>query len=133
MADLSEYSTAQQKVIKELVKNDRGFHNSFMIADMPFYGMLEEMENGETTVSTDISCSLNSGGTDITLYLHYSTEQNCWFYTMNYLGEEIRGIVHYNTLFNSMGELAFAILNDNVSDTDLSLSLPYSNVFIMRK
>lgn len=133
MADLSEYSTTQQKVMTEIVSNDRGFHDTYMIADMPFYSMLQELDNGETTVRRDVSCSLNTGGSDYTLQLHYSEEQKVWFYTMTYLGEEIRGVVHYNTLFNSMGDLSFAILNDNVSDTDISISLPYSNVFVMRK
>ena len=133
MADLSDYSEFQQGVMNEVVANDRGFHSTFMIADVPFYGMLEELEDGTTDVKKDVECSLSTGASDITLQLHYSEEQKCWFYTMSYLGDEVRGIVHYNTLLNSMGELSFMFLNDNVSDTDLSLSLPYTNVFVMEK
>lgn len=133
MAELSDYSTTQQKVIKEIVSNDNNFHTSFMIAEMPFFGMLEEVDDGSTIIKRDVMCLLNTGGIDYSIQLHYSEEQNCWFYLLSYLGEEIRGIVHYNTVFNAMGELAFVILNDNINDTDLSISLPYSNVFIMRK
>jgi len=133
MADLSEYSTSQQKVIKEIVANDNGFHTTFLIADTPFYGMLNELDNGEITVKKNVSCSLNTGSTDYELQIFYSKEQACWFYVLKNLSEEIRGIIHYNTLFNAMGELAFAILNDNINDTDLSMSMPYSNVLVLRK
>lgn len=133
MASISDYTDIQQKVIKEIVENDRGFHSSYLISDLPFYGMLEDTENGESVVKQNVSCSLNTGSTDYTLHIWYSNEQNCWFYNLSNLGEEIMGIVHYNTVCNAMGELAFAILNDNVSDTDLSVSLPYSNILVLRK
>ena len=133
MATLSEYSTAQQKVIREIVENDKGFHSNYMIANMPFYGMLGETENGQMAVKTNVSCSLSTGATDYELQIFYSEEQSCWFYILSNLGEEVRGVIHYNTVFNAMGEISFAILNDNVSDTDLFSSLPYSNVLVMRK
>lgn len=133
MADLSEYSTLQQKVISEVVKNDNGFHSTYMIADNPFYEMLIELENGQMSVMTNVSCPLSTESTDYTLNLYYSEEQKNWFYELKYLGEEVRGIVHYNTVFNSMGELSFVILNDNVDDKDITVSLPYSNVLILRK
>lgn len=133
MADITEYSEIQQDVIKEIVANDKGFHNSYLIANMPFYGMLSETDNGEMTVKKNISCSLSTGSSDYELQIFYSEEQECWFYCLYNLGEEIRGVVHYNSIFNAMGELSFVILNDNVSDTDLSASLPYSNVLILRK
>jgi len=133
MADLSEYSTSQQKVIKEIVANDKGFHSSYLIADTPFYGMLNELDNGEVAVKKNVSCSLNTGSTDYELQIFYSKEQACWFYVLKNLSEEIRGIIHYNTLFNARGELAFAILNDNINDTDLSMSMPYSNILVLRK
>ena len=133
MADITEYTTAQQKVIKEIVEADNGFHTNFMIANAPFYDMLGELESGELSVRQNISCSLSTGATDYDLQIFYSTEQECWYYKLTYLGEELRGIIHYNTVFNAMGELAFAILNDNVDDTGLTASLPYSNVLVMRK
>ena len=133
MANITSYSTAQQKVIKEIVSNDRGFHRSYLIADAPFYGMLGELENGELSVKKNVSCSLTTGSSTYELQIFFSEEQNCWFYILSNLGEEVRGIVHYNTICNAMGEIAFAILNDNVNDTDLSASLPYSNVLVLRK
>ena len=133
MADLSEYTTTQQKVIKEIISNDKGFHRSYLIANMPFYGMLGELDNGEMTVKRNVSCSLSTGSSDYELQIFYSEEQQCWFYSLINLGEEIRGIIHYNTVFNAMGKISFVILNDNVSDTDLSVSLPYSNVLLLRK
>lgn len=133
MIDLSDYSTTQQKVITEIVECDKKFHTNYMIADIPFYNMLGELENGELDVKRNVSCALSTGNTDYELQVFYSTEQNCWFYKFSYLGDELRGIVHYNTLYNAMGEIAFAILNDNVNDTDLSASIPYSNVLVLRK
>lgn len=133
MADLSEYTEFQQKTIKDIVENDKGFHNSYMIADVPFYSMLGELESGELEVRKNVSSSLSTGTTDYELQIFYSSEQNCWFYKMTYLGEEIRGVVHYNTVFNAMGEIAFVILNDNTDDEDLTASIPYSNVLVMRK
>lgn len=133
MEDLSEYTASQQKVIREVVANDKGFHNSYLIADMPFYGMLGELESGELDVKKNVSCSLSTGSSDYELQIFYSEEQNCWFYSLYNLGEEVRGVIHYNTVVNAMGEIAFVILNDNVDDKDLSASLPYSNVLVLRK
>ena len=133
MASISDYSTQQQKVIKEIISNDKGFHSTYLIADTPFYGMLEELDNGETFVKTNVSCPLSSSNAEYELQLNYSEEQNCWFYVLKYLGEEVRGIVHYNTVLNAMGELSFAILNDNTDSSDLTPSLPYSNVLVLRK
>ena len=133
MADITEYSDIQQNAIREIVENDKGFHRTYLIADFPFYAMLEETENGQNVVKKNVSCSLSTSGNDYTLTIWYSAEQKCWFYNLNSLGEEVNGIVHYNTVCNAMGDLAFVILNDNLNDTDLSNSLPYSNVFVMRK
>lgn len=133
MADISEYTTIQQGVIKEIISNDNGFHTEYSIANIPFYGMLKELENGQLGITKNVSSSLSLGSTDYNLQISYSEEQNCWFYNFSYSGEEIRGVIHYNTVFNSMGNIAFAILNDNVNDNDLSSSLPYSNVLVLRK
>lgn len=133
MAELSDYTTIQQDIIKEIVSTDKNFHTVYMIADSPFFSMLEELDNGQLSIKKNVSCSLSTGATSYDLQIFYSEEQSCWFYCLKYLGEEIRGIVHYNTVCNAMGEIAFAILNDNVSDTDLSMSLPYSNVLVLRK
>lgn len=133
MTDLSDYTPLQQKIIKEIVEFDNGFHSSYLIADTPFYEMLEETDNGIISTKKNVSASLSTGSTEYELQLFYSEEQSCWFYSLTHLGEEVRGVVHYNTVFNAMGEIAFVILNDNVNDTDLSMSLPYSNILILRK
>lgn len=133
MLDLSEYSTIQQKVINEIISNDGGFHTTCMIGDMPFYDMIEELSNGEISVKRNIISPLSTGSIDYNLQLFYSEEQKCWFYTFSDLGDEINGIVRYNTIVNAKGEIAFAILNDNENDADISASLPYSNILILRK
>lgn len=133
MASISDYSDTQQKVIKEILTNDKGFHNTYLIADVPLFPMLEELDNGELTVKKDVACTLSTGGSNYTLRIWYSVEQSCWFYSLKNLGEEINGVVHYNTVLNAMGELSFAFLNDNVNDKDLNNSLPYSNILVMRK
>jgi len=133
MADISEYTDAQQKVIKGIIANDNGFHKDYLIADQPFYGMLDELDNGTLNVKDNVSSTLSVGSLEYELQIFYSKEQNCWFYKLTYGEEEIRGIIHYNTLYNPMGEIAFSILNDNTDDTNLSASLPYSNVLILRR
>lgn len=133
MANITEYSDIQQKAIQEIVNLDNGFHTSYMIADLPLYAMLEELDNGQYSVKEDVTCSMSTGGSTYNLNIWYSQSQKCWFYLLSYLGEEIRGIVHYNTVLNAKGELSFAILNDNTDDRDMSNSLPYSNILVMRK
>jgi hypothetical protein len=133
MADITDYSESQQKIIKEIISNDNGFHTSYMIADLPLYGMLEETDNGKYAIKKNVMSSLGTSGSDYTLNLWYSVEQKCWFYNLSGLSGDVRGVVHYNTVFNAMGELAFVILNDNITDTELTNSLPYSNVLVMRK
>lgn len=133
MADITEYSDIQQKAMKEIVKLDSGLHTTFLISDLPLYGMLDQLDNGEMVVKRDVACSLSTGVVNYDIRIWYSVEQSCWFYTLSYLGEEVTGVVHYNTALNAMGELSFAFLNDNEEDKDLSNSLPYSNIFIMRK
>lgn len=133
MADITEYSEIQQKVIREIITTDRGFHSTYLVSDLPLYAMLDELDNGERVVKKDIECTLSTGSSNYSLRIWFSVEQNCWFYTLSYLGEGVSGVVHYNTALNAMGELAFAILNDNTCDSDLSNSLPYSNILILRK
>ena len=133
MLDLSEYSTAQQKVITSIIKGDDGFHSTYMIGDAPFYDMIEELNNGEFAVKKNITSPLSTGSIDYNLQLFYSEEQKCWFFNFENLGNEINGIVRYNTIVNAMGEVAFVILNDNENDVDITASLPYSNILILRK
>lgn len=133
MADLSEYSTTQQKVIKEVITNDKGFHSAYMIADAPFYGMVGEADNGQQVIKKNIECSLSTGNTNYDLNIYYSVEEECWFYKLSYLADEVHGIIHYNTVNNAKGLIAFVVLNDNVNDTDITASLPYSNVLVMGK
>lgn len=133
MADITDYTTTQQKVISEIIKNDNNFHTDVLIADLPFYGMLDEYSNSEVAIKNNVISPLSTGTVDYELQIFYSNKQKCWFYKLSSLGEEIRGVVHYNTVFNAKGEIAFAILNDNVNDTDITSSLPYSNVLILRK
>ena len=133
MSDLSEYSTLQQKVINKIIEGDNGFHRTYMIGDTPFYDMLDELDNGEYAVKKNVTSPLSTGSIDYNLQLFYSEEQKCWFYNFNNLGDEICGIVRYNTIMNAMGEVAFAILNDNDNDVDITASLPYSNILVLRK
>ena len=133
MSDITEYSTIQQNVIKSIISNDDGFHKTYMIGNLPFYNMLDELNNGEVSVKKNVISPLSTGSIDYNLQLFYSDEQKCWFYVFNNLGDEICGIVKYNTIVNAMGEVAFVILNDNENDTDITASLPYSNILILRK
>ena len=132
MADLSDYSDFQQKVIKEIKSNDRGFHTEFMIADYPFSEMIVETESGMTSINSNVTIPVTDGESEYNLNVYYSPEQKDWFFCFYTPTDEIRGVLHYNTIYNSMGEIAFAVLNDNI-DGDMDMSLPYSNLLLLRK
>lgn len=132
MADLSDYSTFQQKTVREIVSNDRGFHTDFRIADYPFSEMIVETDSGMTSIIPNVTIPVSDGETEYNLNVRYSSETKSWWFCLYTPTDEIRGILHYNTVYNAMGEIAFAVLNDNVSG-DMDLSLPYSNLLILRK
>ena len=132
MADLSDYSDFQQKVIKEIKSNDRDFHTEFMIADYPFSEMIVETESGMTSINPNVTIPVTDGGSEYNLNVYYSPEQKDWFFCFYTPTDEIRGVLHYNTIYNGMGEIAFAVLNDNI-DGDMDMSLPYSNLLLLRK
>lgn len=133
MEDIAEYSELQQKVITEIIGNDKGFHNAYMIADMPLYAMMDTLDNGKSTIKNNVSCSLSVGNEDYNLHIWYSKEQDCWFFCLENLGRQIGGIIHYNTVYNAYGEFALAFLNDNTDAKSITTSLPYTNVLLMRK
>lgn len=132
MADLTDYTTFQQKVIKEIVSNDRGFHTQFMIADYPFSEMLIEAESGQNIITPNATIPVSDGETEYNLNIRYSEETKMWWFCLYTSTDEIRGVLHYNTVYNAMGEIAFAVLNDNI-DGDMANSLPYSNLLVLRK
>lgn len=132
MAELSDYSAVQQKVIKEIINNDRGFHTDIRIADYPFSEMLIDTDNDGVSVTQDATIPVDDGEVEYNLNIRYSEEQKVWFFTLFTPDDEVNGIVHYNTIYNAKGVIAFVILNDNI-ESDMVHSLPYSNLLILRK
>ena len=135
MANISDYSSTQQEIIKNIVNGDKGFHSSIMICDIPLIDMLSYADNDMQNIARNVSVNLSSFGRNYTLTLNYSENQKCWFFILSYSENEIRGIVHFNTVYNANAPVAFAFINDTSSDelNSVCQSLAYSNILIMEK
>lgn len=135
MADLSNYSATQQEVIKKIVENDNGFHSSIMISDIPLIDIISYADNDMQNIARNASVNLSSFGKNYTLTVNYSEMQKCWFFVLSYSENEVRGIIHFNTLYQAKAPVSFAFINDTSSDEidSISQSLAYSNILIMEK
>lgn len=135
MANVTEYSEIQQQAMRKIVKNDNNFHTSYYIADVPFAEMLQTNADGITFTIASATVSLVVPGGTAKIDLRHSDEQKCWFFTAEIGGEEIKGIVHFNTAYNAKGLNTIVFLNETALDDDESITrlLPYSNIFIMGK
>lgn len=135
MASITEYNGIQADTMKEVVKNDNGFHTSFFIADVPFSEMAQINADGKTFTLASATVSLMVSGGTARIDLRHSEEQKCWFFTVAIGTEEIKGIVHFNTVYNAKGLHSFVFLNETELDDDASITrlLPYANFFIMEK
>ena len=135
MADITEYSNAQANMMREIVRNDGGFHTSFSISDTPFMEMQRVSGDGMTFTDASATVSLVTDGGTARIDLRHSDERRCWFFTFTEGLEEIKGIIHFNTVYNAKGFVAFAFMNDSGLDDDDSITrlLPYTNFFVMRK
>lgn len=135
MAELTDYSDKMQKVIKEAVANDKGFHSEYFIAEFPLSEMLLEDDKGLTFTQESATVAISSNSTNYNLLVRFSNEQNCWFFTISDGSEEFEGIVHFNTVYNAKSDFSFIFLNNNDSGEiyDITQSLPFTSVFIMRK
>lgn len=132
---MDELSELQQKVVREIIKNDNGFHASFSTAEYPLYNMLSDSEDGLTIVSECGMAEISDSAINLTLKVWLSREQKCWFFKMITKDNEINGVVHFNTIYNSKGTVSFAFLNDSVLDSvdDITRAIAYSTIFVMRK
>ena len=135
MANISDYSSTQQEIIKNIVNGDKGFHSSIMICDIPLIDMLSYADNDMQNIARNVSVNLSSFGRNYTLTLNYSENQKCWFFILSYSENEIRGAVHFNTVYNANAPVSFAFINDTSSDelNSVCQSLAYSNILIMEK
>lgn len=135
MAKVTEYSEIQEKAMREVVKNDNNFHTSYYIADAPFVEMLQTDENGMSFTIGGATVSLVVPGGTARIDLRRSEEQKCWFFTVLINDEEIKGIVHFNSVYNAKGISSFMFVNETALDDYDSINrlLPYSNFFIMEK
>lgn len=135
MEGLEGYTECQKKTIEEIITNDKGFHTSFMIADIPLAGMLYETEDGIQEVQRCVSASVSNSSLSYDISLYFSEERNCWFFTVTSGTETFQGILHFNTIYNAKGEFAFAFINDNAAATskEITAALPYCNFLLMRK
>lgn len=135
MAEITEYSNTQANAIREIIGGDAGFHTDFYVADFPFSAMLSDTENGGTTIQPNCEADITLSALTYTVKLNRSDERKCWFFTVTQGDEQIQGIVHFNVIYNAKGLFSFAFLNDSQNDgfADVSLNLPYSNFFVMRK
>lgn len=135
MAELSDYSEIQTKVISEIVKNDAGFHTEFYIADSPLLSALSDADDGTTFVQPNCEADITLSSLTYTIQLEKSNEQKCWFFTVISDEDTIKGVLHFNTIYNSKGLFSFAFLNDSQIDdfNGITMGIPYCNFFLMRK
>lgn len=135
MAELYEYSEKQQKIMYDAVKNDNGFHSSFSISEIPLAEMLSVDDRGLEFTQKSATVSINSEVITYRLDIRFSDEQNCWFFTITDGTSSFSGIIHFNTIYNARGEFAVIFLNDSELDdsNSITMALPYSNIFVMRK
>lgn len=132
---ISEYSDKTQQVLKDIFEGDKGFHSQAMMSDEPFLGMLEYVEGTYTQTSPSVIVPIGGNGMDVNVRLSKADDEKCWFFTVEANGEEYRGVVRFNTIYNPMGEVSFAFINDNEGDDfdDITMSLPYSSFLMMVK
>lgn len=135
MAELSDYSEKQRNVMQELVNRDNGFHNTYFVADLPLAGMLMETDEAATIISKSGEASIYGDIGAFNLKLYWSDDAQRWFFTFSSDANTFNGILHFNTIYDSMGEVAFCFLSDSdeTSQTEMGMSIPYINLFIMRK
>lgn len=106
-----------------------------MISDIPLIDIISYADNDMQNIARNASVNLSSFGKNYTLTVNYSEQQKCWFFTLSYAEDEVRGIIHFNTLYRAKAPVSFAFINDTSSDeiNSISQSLAYSNILIMEK
>lgn len=132
---IAGFSDKEKKVITEIADNDRGFHSLAFAAEIPFYGMLEQDEDGYTSVADGVSVPIGGDGVDFTIRLERSNENQCWFFSLEFGEDRFDGIIQFNSVYNAKGMYSFAFVNDNDGSTfdDITKSLPYTTFFAMVK
>ena len=135
MAELTDYSEKQRSVMQEIVARDRGFHTSYFVADLPLAGMLMEDGGSSTMISKSGEASIYGDIGSFNLKLYWSEDAQKWFFTFSSDTNSFTGILHFNTIYQAMGETAFCFLSDSdeTRQTEIGMSIPFTNLFIMRK
>lgn len=135
MDGLEQYSDFQIETIEKIIEDDKGFHTSYDIADYPFAGMFSDTDDGSVVVSECAMAEISNNSNSYTIKVWKSESVGEWFFLIVFGDEEYRGILHYNTVYNSKGETAFVFLNNSELDTlkGITMSLPYTNILVMRK
>lgn len=135
MEGLEGYSDTQKQIIETIVERDNKFHKNVFVSDAPFSGIFQDNDDGTTTVSGSILAEVSNSDINISIRIWRSEESKLWFFYVQTGNDEIRGILHFNTIYNARGEISFAFLSDSNSDDfdGINTALGYSNFLLMRK
>lgn len=135
MQGFENLSERQTEIAKKILKEDAGFHSTYLIADYPFSSITKETESGLQYTNPHCSFNVSTGGTSYDITFRYSEELKTWFFTVEWSGGRFDGIVHFNTVYNAQGLNAFVILNDSSGDDPDSVgrNLQFSNFLVMVK
>lgn len=137
MNELDQLSEAQKEVAKKIIADDKGFHSTYLLANIPFDSMMSETDIGTVVVSECAMAEISDSSSSYTIKVWLSEEQKCWFFLFTTGTDEIRGVLHFNTLYNARGLISFAFLNNNQNDfltaEQIKQNIAYSNILVMRK
>ena len=132
---MDELTELQKEKALKIIAEDKGFHTVSMQSAYPFSPMLNEDGDGYNIVYRNCSVTIESGAYSVFITFSYSVDLDTWFFSAEWNGDKFDGIVHFNTLYNAGGEIAFAFLNDSDDDTSDSITrnLPYSGFLFLAK
>lgn len=137
MSELDQLSEAQKEMATKMISDDKGFHSTYLLANIPFDSMMSETDIGTIAVSECAMAEISDSASNYTIKVWLSEEQKCWFFLFTTGTDEIRGVLHFNTLYNARGVVSFAFLNNNqdnyLTAEQIKQNIAYSNILVMRK
>lgn len=133
-SSMAGYPETIKNLVREMIENDGGFHSSAYLSYDFLSDMIEVDENGMTFTQSNVVKDID-GIVSMSLELDRNDETKEWLFTLKYGENSFSGLLRMNTVYNAMGDVAFALVNSNKSETfdDITLSLPYSTFFCMVK
>lgn len=145
--ELNQLSERQKNYAVDAIASDNGFHNTYLLSMAPFIAMISETDSGSIVVSQSAMAEVSDSASSYTIRVWRSDEQKCWFFLVITGTDEIRGVLHFNTIYNAKGETSIMFLNDAEMELPeevteetksewvkkITQNIAYSNILVMRK